>query len=320
VRIRSLGRVTLLCAVVMLVGSAAMVSAQNYPARPIRILTSQPGSGSDFVARLMAPGLTAALGQPVVVDNRGLLAVEIGAKAPPDGYTLIFYSTPLWLSPFMRDKVSWDPVRDFAPVTLAVSTPNMLTVHPSVAARSVAELIAYAKANPGKLNYGSGSIGSSSHLSAELFKAMAGVDIVRIPYKGVGPALIGLIAGQVHLVFPSASSALPYVKAGSMRALAVTTARPSPLAPGLPTLAASGVPGYEASTPLGVFAPGRTPEAIIQRLNREMAQILNRTDIKERLFNSGVEVVASSPQELAAAIKSEMTRLGKVIRDAGIRE
>jgi tripartite-type tricarboxylate transporter receptor subunit TctC len=299
---------------------AAGAAAQTYPSRPIRIVTSQPGSGSDFVARLIAPGLSAALGQAVVVDNRGLIAIEIVARAPPDGHTVIFYSTPLWLSPFLRSNVSWDPVRDFAPITLAVTTPNILAVHPSVAARSVAELIAYAKAHPGKLNYGSGSIGSSSHLAAELFKALARVDIVRIPYKGVGPALIGLIAGQVHIVFPSASSALQYVKAGSLRALAVSSAQPSALAPGLPTIAASGVPGYEASTPLGVFAPAGTPAPIVERLNREMTLILNRPDVRDRLFASGVEVVGSTPAQLAEKIRSEMTRLGKVIREAGIRE
>ncbi len=297
-----------------------VVSGQNYPSRPIRMLTSQPGSGSDFVARLIAPELSASLGQPAVVDNRGIIAVEIAAKAPPDGHTVLLYSTPLWLTPFMRAKASWDPVRDFSPVTLAVSTPNILAVHPSVPAKSVKELIALARAKPGELNYGSGSLGSSSHLAAELFKAMAGVNIVRIPYKGVGPALVGLLGGQVQVIFPSASSAAPYMKAGSLKALAVTTAQPSPLAPGLPTVAASGVPGYEAATPLGIFAPAKTPPAIINRLNQEIARALNKPEIKERLFNSGVEVVGSSPGGLAATMKSEMARLGKVIKDAGIRE
>lgn len=303
----------------VMVPGASMASGQNYPSKPIRIVTAAPGSGNDFAARLMAPGLTGSLGQPVIVDNRGIIAIETVAKAPPDGYTLLFYGTVLWLAPFLRDNVSYDPVLDFSPVTWATNSPNILVVHPSLPVKSVRELIALAKARPGELNYGSGSAGSTSHLAAELFRAMAGVNIVRISYKGAAPALNDVIAGQVHLIFPSASSVMPHVKSGRLRALAVASAGPSALAPDLPTVAASGLPGYESASILGIFAPAGTPATIINRLNHEIERALNRTEVKQRLFNSGAEVVASSPERLAATVKSEMARLGKVIRDAGIR-
>jgi tripartite-type tricarboxylate transporter receptor subunit TctC len=303
----------------MMVLGTRMVSGQNYPSKPIRIVTAAPGSGNDFAARLMAPGLTGSLGQQVIVDNRGIIAIETVAKAPPDGYTLLFYGTVLWLAPFLRDNVSYDPILDFSPVTWVTNSPNILVVHPSLPVKSVEALIALAKARPGELNYGSGSAGSTSHLAAELFKAMAGVNIVRIPYKGAAPALNDVIAGQVHLIFPSASSVMPYVKSGRLRALAVASAEPSALAPNLPTVAASGLPGYESASILGMFAPAGTPATIINRLNQEIERALNRTEVKQKLFNAGAEVVASSPERLAATVKSEMARLGKVIRDAGIR-
>jgi tripartite-type tricarboxylate transporter receptor subunit TctC len=303
----------------MMVLGTRMVSGQNYPSKPIRIVTAAPGSGNDFAARLMAPGLTGSLGQQVIVDNRGIIAIETVAKAPPDGYTLLFYGTVLWLAPFLRDNVSYDPILDFSPVTWVTNSPNILVVHPSLPVKSVEALIALAKARPGELNYGSGSAGSTSHLAAELFKAMAGVNIVRIPYKGAAPALNDVIAGQVHLIFPSASSVMPHVKSGRLRALAVASAEPSALAPNLPTVAASGLPGYESASILGLFAPAGTPATIINRLNQEIERALNRAEVKQKLFNAGAEVVASSPERLAATVKSEMARLGKVIRDAGIR-
>jgi len=312
--------VVLLFSMAVTVLGAGVACGQEYPNRPIRMVTSQAGSGSDFAARLIAQGLPDRFGQRGVVDNRGIVAAEIVAQAAPDGYTLLLYSTPLWISPLIRDNVRWDPLKDFAPVTLAVNAPNLLVVHPSVPVKSVKELVALAKARPGELNYGSGSTGSTSHLSAELFKAMAGVNIVRVPYRGVGPALVALVGGQMHLIFPSASAAVPYLKSGKLRALAVTTAQPSALAPGLPTVAAAGLPGYESDTPLGIFAPAGTPSALIDRLNREIVWVLNRPDVKERLFNSGVEVIGSSPKKFAATLKSEIARWGKLIKDAGLHE
>jgi len=303
----------------LMVSGAGVVSGQNYPNKPIRIVTSEPGGGNDIVARLVAEGLTASLGQRVIVDNRGIIAAEIAAKATPDGYTLLIYGSNIWLMQYLRDNVPWDPLRDFAPLTVAVNLPNILVVHPSLPVKSVKELVELAKAKPGELNYAAGTIGVSPHLAAELFKALAGVNIVRVPYKGGGPALNGLIGGEVHLMFPNAGSVMPHIKSGRVRALAVSTAQPSALAPGLPTVAAS-VPGYETGAVICVFAPARTPAAIVDLLNREIVRVLNGAIVKERLFNSGSEVVANSPREFAAFIKSDMARMGKVIRDAGIHE
>jgi tripartite-type tricarboxylate transporter receptor subunit TctC len=295
--------------------------AQEYPAaKPLRILTSQPGSGSDIVARIIADRLPATFGQRAIVDNRGILAPEIAAKAPPDGYTLLFYSTPLWVSPLMRSNVPWDAVRDFAPVTLGVNAPNLLVVHPSLPVKSVKDLIALAKARAGELNYGSGSAGSTSHLGAELFNAMAGVDIVRIPYKGVGPALLGLLGGHVQVMVPSASSVLPYMKMGKVRALAIASAQPSPLAPGLPTIAAAGLPGYEADTPLGVFVPSGTPPRIVERLHQALATVLKAPETRNLVIAQGSDVVASSPAEFAATLKSEIARWAKLIKAKGLKE
>ena len=299
---------------------ASPAGGQTYPNKPIRIVTSVPGNGDDLAARLIAQGVAGALGQQVVVDNRGLIAVEIVAKAPPDGYTVLFYGSPMWLAPLMRESVPYDPVKDFSAVTWATVSPNILVVHPSLAIKSVAELVALAKAKPGELNYGTGSAGSTPHLAAELFKSMAGVNIVRVPYKGSAPALTALIGGQLQFMFPSTSSVAPHLNSGRLKALAVTSAQPSALAPGLPTVAASGLPGYESASLLGVFAPAGTPAALINRLNQEMVRALMRTDAQERLFNSGVEAVGSSPEQFAATVKSEMAKWGKVIRDAGIRD
>jgi tripartite-type tricarboxylate transporter receptor subunit TctC len=303
----------------LMVSGAGVVSGQNYPNKPIRIVTSEPGGGNDIVARLVAEGLTASLGQRVIVDNRGIIAAEIAAKATPDGYTLLIYGSNIWLMQYLRDNVPWDPLRDFAPLTVAVNLPNILVVHPSLPVKSVKELVELAKAKPGELNYAAGTIGVSPHLAAELFKALAGVNIVRVPYKGGGPALNGLIGGEVHLMFPNAGSVMPHIKSGRVRALAVSTAQPSALAPGLPTVAEA-VPGYETGAVICVFAPARTPAAIVDLLNREIVRVLNGAVVKERLFNSGSEVVANSPREFAAFIKSDMARMGKVIRDAGIHE
>jgi tripartite-type tricarboxylate transporter receptor subunit TctC len=301
--------------------SPLTVNAQDYPSRPIRMVTSSAGGGSDLAARVISPGLAGHLGQNVIVDNRGaIVAIETVAKAAPDGYTLIYYGSQLWLLPLLRSKVSWDPLKDFSPVTLAVTGPNVLVVHPSVAAKSVKELIALAKASPGALNYSSGGIGSSAFMATELFKSMAGITAVHIPYNSAGPAVIALLGGQAQFMFPSAGAAAPHIKSGKLRALAVTTSQPSALAPGVPTMSASGLPGYESTQMSGVFAPAKTPAAIIRRLNQDIVSFLNTAETKERFLNSGVEVVGGGPEEFAAKIKSEVARMGKVIKDAGIRE
>ena len=284
------------------------------------MIASGVGGGGDFGSRLIAQGLTASLGQPVVVENRGGSAVvpaQIVAQAPPDGYTLLSYASTIWLLPYLQS-VPYDPVKDFSPITLAVSSPNILVVHPSLAVRSVKELIALAKARPGALSYASTAAGGPPHLAAELFKSMAGVDIVRVPYKGAGLALTELMAGQVQLYFLIPTAAMPHVKSGKLRALAVTSARPSALAPGLPTMAAT-LPGYEMVTNLGIFAPAKTPETIIMKLNQEIVRVLNQPDVKEKFFNAGTDTVASSPEAFAAAMKVEMAAIAKLIKTAGIR-
>ena len=293
--------------------------AQTFPAKPIRIVTSAPGNSDDLAARLIAQGLTGALGQQTIVDNRGVIAVELAAKASPDGYTLLLYGAPMWLAPFMRDHVPYDPVRDFAPITGATSSPNLLIVHPSLPVKSARELIALAKARPGELNYGSGSAGSTPHLAGELFRSMAGINVVRVAYKGSGPALTALLGNEVQFMFPSTGSVYPLLKSGKVRPLAVTTLKPTPLAPGLPTMAESGLPDYESASLLAVFAPAGTPAAIVRLLNQEMVKVLNRPETKERLASAGVEAVGSTPEQFAATLKIEMTRWGKLIKDAGIR-
>ena len=296
----------------------ATVQAQSYPAKPVRFVTSEPGGGNDIVARVLAEGLTTSLGQRVIVDNRGIVAAEIAKNANPDGYTLLVYGANIWLLPYLREHVAWDPLRDFAPITIAVQLPNVLVVHPTVPVKSVRELIDYAKARPGKLDYAAGTIGVSPHLSAELFKAMTSIDIVRVPYKGGGPALNGLIAGETHLMFPNVGGAMPHMKSGRVRALAVSSPQPSALAPGLPTIAAT-VPGYEFSAVICLYAPAKTPPAIVEQLNREAVRVLRSPEVKERLFNSGAEVVANSAREFTAYMKADMQKMGKVIKDAGIK-
>lgn len=301
------------------IASGGMVSAQTFPVKPIRIVTAEVGGGNDYAARVVAQGLS-AMGQPVVVDNRpsGVIPGSIVSKAPADGYTLLAYGIALWVGPLLQDDVPYDPVKDFTPVTLVANSPGVLVVYPGLPVKTAAELIALAKAKPGYLNYASTSTGSPPHLAAELFKFMAGVDMVRINYKGMGPGLIDLASGQVHLAFGTASSATPYIKSGRLRALAVTSAKPTPVFPGLPTLSST-LPGYEAGSTYGVFVPARTPVAIVNRLNREIVQHLHTAEVKERFLNVGVEVIGSTPAGLAAAVKSDRERLGKMIKVAGIR-
>ena len=300
---------------------AGVASGQEFPNKAIRIVSTGAGGGNDFVARIIAQALTGNLGQQVIVENRpganGIIAAQTVAKAAPDGYTLLNYSGGFWLLPFLQN-VPYDPVKDFSPVTLAVSSPSILVVHASLPVKSVKELIALAKARPGDLNYGTGSTGSTPHLAAELFKAMAGVNILRIPYKGSGVALNAILVGEVQLVFATAGPVGPHVKSGRLKALAVTSLKPSALAPGLPTVAAT-LPGYDAASVFGVFAPAKTPAAVINRLNQELVRVLNGADVKEKFLAAGIETVGTSPQEFAATIKSEMDRMGKVIKDAGIR-
>lgn len=298
----------------------AAANAQEFPSKPVRIMATEAGGGGDIVSRLIAPELTAVWGKQVIVDNRtSVVANEMTAKSPPDGHTLLINSSSLWLWQYLRSDVRWDALKDFTPVTWVIRQPNILVVHPSLPVTNLRGLIALAKSRPGDLNYATGVIGATTHLAAELFCTMAGINVVRIYYKGTAPAMNGLIAGQVHMMFPNAASATPLVKTGRLKALAVTTSQPTALAPGLPTMTSAGVPGYEAETVLGIFAPGGTPPALVNAIHQEIARALNKPEVKDRLFNIGIEVVAGTPEQMSGVMKMEMSKWGKVIKDAGIR-
>ena len=309
--------------VLALITAATMTTgiacAQNFPTRPIRIVTSGAGGGTDFAARLIAFGLTGSLGQQVIVDNRasGTIPGDIVSHAAPDGHTLLLATGILWLLPFLQEKVPYDPVKDFAPVTLAISSPNILVVHPAVAT-SVQDLITRAKASPGKLNYAMTAQGGGAHLAAELFKAMAGLNIVPIPYKSGGIAVNDIISGQIQMYFASAGSVVQHIKSGRMRGLGVTSAKPSAVLPDMPAIAAT-LPGYELESLYNIFAPAKTPAAIVNRLQQEIARVVVKPDIKDKLLASSAEPIGSTPQKLAETMKSEMQRMGKVIKDVGIR-
>ena len=299
-------------------------SPAKFPVKPIRLLVSGVGGAGDFAGRLIAADLTQRLGQQVVVDNRpgGVTPGEILVKAQPDGYTLMMVGFVIWLSPFMRDQVPFDPVRDFAPVSLAISSPNVLVVHPSLRVKSVPELIALAKQKPGALNYATSGVGNSNHIAGELFRSMAGVELVRVNYRGASLALTDVVSGRVELMFATANASQPHVSAGRLIALGVTSAQPSPVAPGLPTVAAAGgatLAGYESAATIGILARAGTPPAVVNLLHREVASYLRTTDAKERLLKAGIEAVGNTPAEFAAIIRDDMKIKGKIIREAGIR-
>lgn len=319
--IMRLTRVTCVTFVMCMMCAPSLAQRQKFPAKPIRLLTSAVGGGTDFASRMIAQGLTTSFGMQVIVDNRpsGVVIGDIVAKSAPDGYTLFLNGSAFWLQPFLQANTPYDPVRDFSPIIMATNSPNVLVVHAALPAQSVRDLIALAKAKPAELNYGSSSAGTPTHLGAELFKSMGGVNIVRVSYKGNGPAINALLGGEIQMMFANAAAVTTHVKAGRLRALAVASLEPSSLTPGMPTVAASGLTGFEVASTYGVFGPARLPRGLIERLNREIADVLNRADVKEKLFRAGMEVIAGTPEQLAASMKSDMTRMGKVIRDAGIR-
>lgn len=302
---------------------AVSAGAAEYPTKPIRLLVGfAPGGGTDTTARAISQKLTASLGQQVVVDNRpgvsGNIAAEITVNAPADGYTVLLSTiAALAVNPSLLKKMAFDPVKDLAPVTRAADSTNFLVVHPSVPAKSVKELIALAKAKP--LNCGSSGVGGAGHLALELFNLQAGTKIVHVPYKGGGPAIIDLLAGNINLIFATGASSINHVKAGKIRALGVTTAKRSALAPELPTIAEAGLPGFEANNWNGVVVPAKTPRAIINRLNKEFAAALSLPDIKQFLFNQGLDAAPGTPEAFGAYIKSERAKWAKVIKAAGIQ-
>jgi tripartite-type tricarboxylate transporter receptor subunit TctC len=299
--------------------------AQGYPAKPVRMIVAYPpGGGTDIVGRVVAQKLGESLGHSVVVENRGgasgNIGTEFAARAAPDGYTILMGNVaPNAINVSLFKSLPFDPVADLVPVSLVASTPNILVVHPSTPARTVKELIALAKAKPGVLNFASAGVGSSSHLAGELFHILAGADIVHVPYKGAGPAMVDVLSGQIQLYFATMPAAMPHVKSGKLAPIAVTSARRSPALPDLPTIAEAGVPGYEASTWYGVLAPAHTAQAVVARLHGEIVRVLADAALRERLADQGFEPVGNSPEEFGAYIKSEIVKWGKVIRDAGIR-
>ena len=302
----------------------ATVSSEKYPIRPIRLIVPYvPGGGTDFVGRTIAQKLAEAWGSAVVVENRPgggtNIGSEIVARAAPDGYTLLVGGVPNTANMALFQKPPYDVVKDFAPVILLDTAPNILAVHPSVPAKSVKELIGLAKSRAGALTYASAGIGSSNHLSGELFRIMAGVDIVHVPYKGGGAAVTDLLAGQVSMYFGTTPSTLPFVHSGKLRGLGVTTAKRTRAAPDLPTMAEAGLPGFEQSAWHGLLAPAGTPDAIINKLHYEVARLLRLPDVVERFGVQGIDVIGSTPAELAAFIKQDVTKYAKLVKTAGIR-
>ena len=300
---------------------AVSVCAQTYPSKTIRIVTGPAASGSDIVARLLAPGLSASLGQPVVVENRaGIIAVESSAKAPPDGHTLLVYGSVVWMEPLLRANAPWDPVRDFAPITLAARSPNILVVHPSLPVKTVKDLIALAKSKPGELRYASAGSGTTAQLAAELFKSMAGkLDIVHVPYKGLTPALIDLMSGRVHLSFAVAASVVSQTKSGKMKALAVTSAKRATLLPVVPTLDESGLRGYELVSWYGVSAPTGVSNEIITRLNAAIGKVVNVPAMKDWLIKQGFEPQTNTPAQFAAFIGREIAQGAELVKATGLK-
>lgn len=309
-------------AVSVSLAAAFPVAAQQYPVRTIRLIVhSSPGGSSDILGRLLAQRLTESLGQQVVVENRagasGIIGVEVAVKSPPDGYTILISQTSLAINPSIFAKMPYNALRDLAPITQIVDGPNVLTVHPSVPARSVKQLIALAKSKPDSLVIGSPGQGTSPHLSAELFNAMAGVKMVQVQYKGAGQGMIGLLSGEVALMFPTTPTAMPSIKAGRLRPLGVTTAKRTQALPDVPSIAEAGVPGYESTQWFGILAPAGTPRPIIDRLNQEIVRIMQ--SLKERLTGDGMDVVTGTPEAFAAHIKAETEKWAKVIKAMGIK-
>ena len=316
------------CLVLMALAAAAAGAAfaqAAYPSKPVRmVVPSSAGGGTDIVARIMAPELSKRLGQQVVIDNRPgagtMIGIEVAAKSPPDGYTLLMGLSTLAINSALYKKVPYDPQRDFAPITQAVSSASIIVVHPSVPVKTLKELIAFARARPGQINYASAGTGTYPHMTMELFLSMAKLKMVHIPYKGTGPAMIDMVAGQVATMAATILTGMPQIRAGRLRPLAITSAARSPIVPDLPTVAEAGLPGYESVQWYGMLAPARTPRDIITRLHGEATRVLQQPEIKARFAGDGADPVGSTPEEFTRYIQSELTKWAKVARDAGIQQ
>lgn len=300
---------------------AALTSqAQDYPVKPIRMIAPEAGSGSDILARMIAGAMAASFKQQVVVENRGgniIVPIEMLIGSAPDGYNLLFFSNAVWMAPLLQS-VRFDPLKDITPITLAVSSPAVLAVHPSMPIKSVSELIALAKRRPGEINFAGGGFGSANHLAGELFKSMAGINLAYVPYKGSGGAITATLSGEVSALFTTVSSVLPFLKTGRLKVLGVTSAQPTDLAPGVPAISAT-VPGYEAAVKFAILAPARTPAAIVERLNSEIVRYVKNPQSRELLLKAGADAVGTTSQELSNMMKSDMTIMSKVIKEAGIK-
>ena len=299
-------------------------SGQAYPNKPIRmIVISAPGGSTDILSRGVGRALTESMGQTIVLDNKpgggGIIATETVAKAPPDGYTILMSNTSHSVLPSLHAKLPYDPIKDFAPVSLVALTHSLLLVNPALPVKSVRELIELARAQPGKLNYASGTTGASAHFGAELLKLMAKVNIVQVPYKGTAGQLTALIAGEVQMSFVTMPSALPHINAGRLRVLAIGSPRRSPTLPDVPTVAESGLPGFDIGAWNGILAPARTPPAIIARLNAEIVKMTNDPVTKEHASSQGAELVSDTPQEFAVYIKAQIARFAQVVKATGMR-
>ena len=295
------------------------VHAQDgYPSRPVRIVTSTPGGGNDFLARIVAPSLGNVIGQQIIVDNRpSRLVGGIAARSTPDGYTLVVGGSTMQYAPLM-EKMDYNSITDFAPISLLERSPNVLVVNPALKINNVGELVAMARAKPGVLNYGTGVSGASLHLCGELFMMATGTKLVRVPYKATGPAILGLLTNEVQLVFATAGAVVPLLKDGKVKALGVTTAKPTPLVPGIPTIAEQGVPGFELVTIGFILAPARTPQPIVQLLNRHVVKLMQQADVKERLAAGGSDASSSSPGELGRIMREDDARMRKLFRQLGL--
>jgi tripartite-type tricarboxylate transporter receptor subunit TctC len=303
--------------------SAGTALAQTYPVKPVRIIVpSSAGGGTDIIARVLAPELSKRLGQQVVVDNRPgagtMIGMEIAAHSPADGYTLLMGLSTLAINSALYKKVPYDPMSDFAPITLATTSASILVVHPSLPVKTLKELIAFARARPGQLNYASAGTGTYPHMTYELFLSMAKVKMVHIPYKGTGPAMVDMIAGQVASMAATVITGMPHIRSGRLRPLGITSLKRSDVAPDIPTVAEAGLPGFESLQWYGLLAPANTPKDIVNRLNKEMVQILQLPDIRKRFAMDAVDTVGNTPEEFARHIRAELDKWEKVAREAGI--
>lgn len=315
----------LLCLAALSAPVAAQGPAATYPAKPVRVVVGfPPGQATDIIARAVADKLTARLGQSFYVDNKpgaaGIIGTETAVRAAPDGYTLLMSSSgPLAINPALYSKLPYDPLKDLQPVSLAATVPQFLVVHPALPAGTVKELVALAKAQPGKINYASGGSGLTNHLTMEMFKSAAGIDLVHVPYKGGPPAITDLIAGQVSVMFETGPGVLPHVKSGKLRALAVGSARRSIAMPELPTVAEQGLPEFDAMAWVGFVAPAGVPRAIVDKLNAETVAILALPDVRERFLALGAEPAPGTPDEFAAYLRAEIAKWGRAVKDSGAK-